>query len=957
MIHGRQRGLRIKLHIDPEYPSLAQLASLPWEFLYRKETRDFLNLSRFTPIIRYLDVQRPHTPLPLEPPLHILVVISAPTDYARLDLGRERALIEASWAKQEGVQVEFMERATILELQDRLGEQPCHVLHYMGHGDFDARTGHGALVYEDEHGDGVMVDGSTLGVLLRDVPTIRLVFLNACETAKVTREKGLDPFAGVAAAVVMAGIPAVVAMQFPISDSAAVTFAQRFYPLLARGYPVDTAVAEGRRAICLARTGTMEWGTPVLFLRAPQGVIFRVSESQRVELPIPESPEAQPEVDEALEQRLEGLYTGGLSAFWLEDWEKARQYFQAIVDLRPDYQDATAKLEEAQRQMNLATLYHQAQAAQEAEDWGGARSALEELVAEAPDFEDAADMLEVVRKQKRTADLYAEARQLSQAQQWQAVLNVFAQIQAIVPDYPDPENLLPYAEREVAALKRLAQLDDLYSRAVREMNAGRWEEARQLLAQMQEMEPGSREAERLLARAEAEISRKEAERQQQDQIATLYDQAQGLARARQWKQALAVMEEIQKLDPQYPDPEGIAAMVLEELERREEERQRQNESAALYAEAVQLLQARQYQEALQKWDAVQIRDPQYPDRQKVQATAKKKLAGLGEAPVLNRVFATLEQRTRKSLTGLLEFAPWLSARLLLAIMLVALVASVTVLIAFLTLFPGLAPGGTVLFISGRDGKREVYGITRTGELVQITHTPDTGESWSPASEDVSGTVLFTSNRDGKREIYGITRTGEVVQITHTPGTGESWSPASEDASGTVLFASNRDGKREVYGITRTGEVVQITHTPGTGESWSPASEDASGTVLFTSNRDGKREVYGITRTGEVVQITHTPGTGESWSPASDASGTVLFTSNRDGKREVYGITRTGEMVQITHTPDAGESWSPASDASGTVLFTSNRDGKREVYGITRTGEVVQITHTPDTGESWLSPSD
>lgn len=173
-----------------------------------------------------------------------------------------------------------------------------------------------------------------------------------------------------------------------------------------------------------------------------KGVIFRVSESQRVKLPIPETPEPQPEVDEALKGRLEQLYTDGLSAFWLEDWEEAHRCFQAIVDVRPGYHDAAAKLEEAKRQAKLATLYHQAQAAQEAKDWGGARSALEELVAEAPDFEDAADVLEAVRKQKRMADLYAEAQQLSQAQQWQAVLNVFAQIQTIEPDYPDPENLL-----------------------------------------------------------------------------------------------------------------------------------------------------------------------------------------------------------------------------------------------------------------------------------------------------------------------------------------------------------------------------------------------------------------------------------------------------------------------------------------------------------------------------------
>ena len=138
---------------------------------------------------------------------------------------------------------------------------------------------------EDEGGQGAMVDGSTLGVLLRDLPTLRLVFLNACETARVTKEKGLDPFAGVAAAMVMAGIPAVVAMQFPISDKAAITFAQKFYPLLARGDPVDAAVAEGRRAIRLADARTMEWATPVLFMRAPQGVIFQVGGAKPEEEP------------------------------------------------------------------------------------------------------------------------------------------------------------------------------------------------------------------------------------------------------------------------------------------------------------------------------------------------------------------------------------------------------------------------------------------------------------------------------------------------------------------------------------------------------------------------------------------------------------------------------------------------------------------------------------------------
>jgi outer membrane protein assembly factor BamD (BamD/ComL family) len=91
------------------------------------------------------------------------------------------------------------------------------------------------------------------------------------------------------------------------------------------------------------------------------------------------------------------------------------------------------------------------------------------------------------------------------------------------------------------------------------------------------------------------------------------------------------MEEIHTLDPQFTDSEGIAAKAQEEVAREEEEARRQNELAALYAEAVRLLRAGQYQEALEKWGEVQARDPRYPDPKKVQATARKKLAALAEA--------------------------------------------------------------------------------------------------------------------------------------------------------------------------------------------------------------------------------------------------------------------------------------------------------------------------------------
>jgi hypothetical protein len=65
---------------------------------------------------------------------------------------------------------------------------------------------------------------------------------------------------------------AVVAMQFPISDNAAVEFTGEFYGALADGLPVDQAATSGRKAL-LADYPT-EWATPVLFLRAPDGRVF-----------------------------------------------------------------------------------------------------------------------------------------------------------------------------------------------------------------------------------------------------------------------------------------------------------------------------------------------------------------------------------------------------------------------------------------------------------------------------------------------------------------------------------------------------------------------------------------------------------------------------------------------------------------------------------------------------------
>ena len=267
-------GLRIQIKLNPEHPDLARLYSLPWELLYRPDTQDFLSLSRSSPIVRYLDVSRPTTPYPLPSPLRILVAMASPTGLAPLDFQRERLNIETAWGRQRSVEVIFLPHASPGAIREELLERPCHVLHFMGHGGFDRRSGEGVLYLEGEKGAPLPVSGHVLAAKLKDFRSLRLVFLNACETARAAGEAGVNPFAGVATALILGGIPGVLAMQFPISDQAAITFSRTFYRRLAAGDPVDTAATEGRQAVHSENAASIEWATPVLFLRTADGNLF-----------------------------------------------------------------------------------------------------------------------------------------------------------------------------------------------------------------------------------------------------------------------------------------------------------------------------------------------------------------------------------------------------------------------------------------------------------------------------------------------------------------------------------------------------------------------------------------------------------------------------------------------------------------------------------------------------------
>ena len=205
-------------------------------------------------------------------------MIASPTDYTELDVEDEWKKLRDSLddlEKSGKAEVTRLQCATLSELQKELRRQDFHVFHFIGHGGFDAHHADGVLLLEDENGKSRPVSGQHIGMMLHDAKTLRLAILNACEGARTSRS---DPFTGVAQTFIQQGVPAVIAMQFEISDDAAISLTHEFYAALADGFPVDAALAEGRKSI-FAEVNDVEWGTPVLYTGAHDGHIFDIDVS------------------------------------------------------------------------------------------------------------------------------------------------------------------------------------------------------------------------------------------------------------------------------------------------------------------------------------------------------------------------------------------------------------------------------------------------------------------------------------------------------------------------------------------------------------------------------------------------------------------------------------------------------------------------------------------------------
>jgi hypothetical protein len=285
----KQRGLRLVVVMlgNARTAGGIGLHELPVEAAFSQQL-DFIATNVRTPLSRGVVAEPDRDAVQIALPVRVLVVASEPSDMSPVHAHAEQASILQALApliQSRAVVVDFCNPPTLIRLDAKLREG-YHVVHFIGHGDFEIA---GAdpnpqphLYFEDgtSHRRRHAADAEQIYTTLRN-GNVPLVVLTACSTAAAS-PNGQDypgvAFESLAQALVerQSGPLAAIAMQFDFETQAAKIFSRALYErLLTPRWGIDEAVAAARVAlIAHFGAGHRSWVNPTVYWRCKEGRVF-----------------------------------------------------------------------------------------------------------------------------------------------------------------------------------------------------------------------------------------------------------------------------------------------------------------------------------------------------------------------------------------------------------------------------------------------------------------------------------------------------------------------------------------------------------------------------------------------------------------------------------------------------------------------------------------------------------
>ena len=272
---------------------------------------------------------------------------------------------------------------------------------------------------------------------------------------------------------------------------------------------------------------------------------------------------------------------------------------------------------------------------------------------------------------------------------------------------------------------------------------------------------------------------------------------------------------------------------------------------------------------------------------------------------------------------------------------------------------GPEPSGRILFVSFRDGEREIYVMNADGSgQTNVTNDPDVDDEPDWSSD--GSKIVFFSGRNGSADLYTINADGSAVRRLTDSTAGDfspRWSPDGTrialSRSGSLMVMDADGGNAEVIMEPEPGNSTTPCRAGAFLGSWSP---DGKRLTYYTANAiQALAQVCAIDADGSNLKVlVNEPGgfhVEPVWSPDGKR---IAYRDIRDNNIEVFVLDlESGERRNLSNNPgtDLEPAWSPDGNW---IAFGSLRDGNPsfDIYIMRADGSDVRRLTTDPAKDSY-----